>query len=65
MQNNMNFGVNCVIPRNVRSFPGRLLLASSKRLLLKGEMPILWVSERERNDSLWGSDILKAYLLKT
>lgn len=65
----MNFGINCMISRKVtlpRVFPGQLLLATWKKFLLKRKDTILWVSERKsnyRNDSLWDSESLKAFLL--
>lgn len=68
LQNSMNFGIRCMISRTVilsNIFPGQLLLATWKRLLLKRKDTILWVSERQsnhRNDSLWFSESLKAYL---
>lgn len=72
----MNFGINYMISRKVtlisrkvtlyKVFPGQILLATWKRLLLKRKDTILWVSERKsnhRNGNLWDSESLKAYLL--
>ena len=68
LQNSMNVGISSMISRTVilsNIFPGQLLLATWKRLLLKRKDTTLWVSERKRNhrnDSKWFSESLKTYL---